>query len=68
LVLSAIDKAAWTPAVSHFRHVRQQGIWSYRVYLRSLKEVPMPKGQSLHIGLNLVDADHYAGWEGQLNA
>ncbi len=26
------------------------------------------KGISLHIGLNSVDAGHYAGWDGQLNA
>ena len=28
----------------------------------------MPKGLSLHIGLNEVDAAHYAGWSGPLNA
>lgn len=28
----------------------------------------MPKGQSLHIGLNLVDPDHYQGWSGPLTA
>ncbi len=28
----------------------------------------MPKGQSLHIGLNSVDPDHYQGWSGVLNA
>src|SRR5687768_12286851 len=28
----------------------------------------MPKGISLHIGLNLVDPNHYGGWNGQLNA
>jgi hypothetical protein len=28
----------------------------------------MPKGMSLHIGLNEVDPDHYAGWSGPLNA
>ncbi len=26
------------------------------------------KGVSLHIGLNLVDKNHYAGWDGALNA
>lgn len=26
----------------------------------------MPKGMSLHIGLNHVDPDHYQGWAGQL--
>lgn len=28
----------------------------------------MPKGNSLHIGLNRVDPGHYAGWSGPLNA
>jgi hypothetical protein len=28
----------------------------------------MPKGLSLHIGLNAVDPNHYAGWDGQLAA
>src|SRR4051795_7696417 len=28
----------------------------------------MAKGLSLHIGLNSVDASHYAGWDGQLVA
>lgn len=28
----------------------------------------MPKGQSLHIGLNYVDPDHYDGWNGELFA
>jgi len=28
----------------------------------------MAIGYSLHIGLNLVDPDHYAGWDGKLNA
>jgi hypothetical protein len=28
----------------------------------------MPKGISLHIGLNRVDPAHYAGWDGRLNA
>lgn len=28
----------------------------------------MPKGISLHIGLNRVDPAHYAGWSGPLNA
>jgi len=28
----------------------------------------MPKGLSLHIGLNLVDPAHYQGWSGPLNA
>jgi hypothetical protein len=27
-----------------------------------------PKGQSLHIGLNAVDAKHYGGWSGELAA
>lgn len=30
--------------------------------------VPMPKGVSIHIGLNSVDAAHYQGWDGQLTA
>jgi len=28
----------------------------------------MPKGMSLHIGLNSVDANHYNGWSGPLSA
>ena len=28
----------------------------------------MPKGISLHIGLNYVDPDHYSGWDGKLMA
>ena len=28
----------------------------------------MPRGRSLHIGLNSVDADHYGGWSGPLVA
>lgn len=28
----------------------------------------MPKGLSIHIGLNRVDPDHYAGWSGELTA
>jgi hypothetical protein len=28
----------------------------------------MPKGLSLHIGVNEVDPGHYAGWNGRLNA
>jgi len=28
----------------------------------------MPKGLSLHIGLNFVDPNHYQGWDGQLAA
>lgn len=28
----------------------------------------MARGISLHIGLNSVDPDHYAGWSGELNA
>jgi hypothetical protein len=28
----------------------------------------MPKGMSIHIGLNRLDPNHYAGWEGILNA
>ena len=28
----------------------------------------MPKGISLHIGLNFVDPKHYQGWNGELNA
>ncbi|MDV2987068.1 UNVERIFIED_CONTAM: TIGR02594 family protein [Methylobacteriaceae bacterium AG10] len=28
----------------------------------------MPEGISVHIGLNSVDADHYAGWSGPLTA
>jgi len=28
----------------------------------------MPKGFSLHLGLNSVDPKHYAGWSGELNA
>ena len=28
----------------------------------------MPKGLSFHIGINLVDPDHYAGWDGALKA
>lgn len=28
----------------------------------------MPKGISLHVGLNAVDPKHYAGWSGPLNA
>ena len=28
----------------------------------------MPNGFSLHIGLNAVDPNHYAGWSGPLNA
>lgn len=28
----------------------------------------MPRGLSLHIGLNSVDPDHYGGWSGPLNA
>jgi hypothetical protein len=28
----------------------------------------MPKGVSLHIGVNAVDPTHYAGWSGPLNA
>lgn len=28
----------------------------------------MPKGLSLHIGVNRVDGNHYGGWEGPLNA
>jgi metacaspase-1 len=28
----------------------------------------MPKGISLHIGLNHVDPQHYQGWDGELNA
>jgi metacaspase-1 len=31
-------------------------------------EIVMAKGISLHIGLNRVDAAHYAGWSGELNA
>ncbi len=27
----------------------------------------MPRGYSLHIGLNKVDAKHYEGWDGKLN-
>lgn len=28
----------------------------------------MPKGISLHIGINSVDPKHYSGWDGKLNA
>ena len=28
----------------------------------------MPKGTSLHVGLNSVDPKHYGGWSGELNA
>lgn len=28
----------------------------------------MSKGYSLNIGLNAVDPNHYAGWDGELNA
>jgi hypothetical protein len=28
----------------------------------------MAKGLSLHIGLNRIDPNHYAGWSGTLNA
>jgi metacaspase-1 len=28
----------------------------------------MPRGISVHIGLNRVDADHYSGWDGALTA
>lgn len=28
----------------------------------------MPQGRSLHIGLNVVDPDHYDGWDGRLVA
>jgi metacaspase-1 len=28
----------------------------------------MPKGMSVHIGLNRVDPSHYDGWDGELNA
>jgi len=31
-------------------------------------EEPMPKGISLHIGLNAVDPKHYQGWDGVLQA
>jgi hypothetical protein len=34
----------------------------------SVKEVDMPKGLALTIGLNAVDPKHYAGWDGTLNA
>jgi len=29
---------------------------------------PLPRGASLHLGLNLVDPRHYAGWDGALGA
>lgn len=28
----------------------------------------MPRGLSLHIGVNVVDPNHYGGWDGRLNA
>src|SRR5688572_26609917 len=28
----------------------------------------MPKGMSIHIGMNYVDPDHYDGWDGELFA
>jgi lysophospholipase L1-like esterase len=31
-------------------------------------EAAVAKGYSLHVGLNLVSADHYEGWDGALNA
>src|SRR5215218_6243604 len=33
-----------------------------------LRRPAMPKGMSLHIGLNAVDPKHYAGWSGDLVA
>src|SRR5689334_20507801 len=33
-----------------------------------LRRTQMPKGMSLHIGLNAVDPKHYGGWPGTLVA
>lgn len=32
------------------------------------EKMVVPKGKSLHVGLNRVDPGHYAGWSGELNA
>lgn len=41
----------------------------FRVFLILLRELIMAKkGIALNIGLNLVDPDHYSGWDGKLSA
>ncbi|WP_309140333.1 caspase family protein [Ensifer sp. ENS10] len=39
-----------------------------KVAIPSAKAKGGPTGRSIHIGLNAVDPDHYAGWSGELGA
>lgn len=56
------------PTSTRSKTARRKTTTTKRASAKRPSRTAKPKGRSLHIGLNAVDPNHYAGWSGELFA